>query len=217
MKGTLNLGNFKLTIGNSLYLGYGSGGTGTVLRGNGYFSVPNLYVDNGNAFTFGALDVVTSNLDVSGSASATTTAAGNVTGDANVSPGATLTLGANMTLSGNLDLRDTGSVLDMAGRSLTANQIFLGWDGGSPTLRNRGPLTADYLAVSNIDFNLNAGDTVLNFSLSNGTSTINAAVSGLTLNNATATWHNSIAVLELDNNATATTTAADNVAGIVEI
>ena len=47
--GTLDLGDFKLTLGNSLYIGYG--GTATVLRGSGYFSVSNLYVDSGNSFT----------------------------------------------------------------------------------------------------------------------------------------------------------------------
>jgi hypothetical protein len=199
--GTLDLGDFKLNIGNSLYIGNGSGAIGTVNRGSGSFSAYNLSLGNGNTFTFGSLDAVTT-LYVSASATtATTTAAGNVTGNIYISGGSTLTLGADMTLSGEIRLGETVSTLNMVEYALKANQICLGWDGGTPTLSNRGRLTTSYLYVANQPFNLNVTDSISNFSLSNGTSTLNTPVSGL----------------YLSNNSTATTTAVGNVTGNVSI
>ena len=122
-------------------------------------------------------------LSLNNSSTVTTTAVGNVTGNVNIYSGSTLTLGADMTLSGNMDIRDTNTTVDMAGHSLMRDCVILGWYGGVPTLLNRGRLTASSLAVSNQTFDLNATDSVSNFSLSAGTSTLNTPLSGLYLSN----------------------------------
>jgi hypothetical protein len=176
--------------------------------------ISNLSLDNNSTATW---YTPLSSLSLGNNSTAVTTAAGNVTGGVSISGGSKLTLGADMTLSNNLNLQDTGSTLDMAGHSLSATQILFGWYGGSPTLLNRGQLTANNLYVTNRTFDLNATDTVSTFNLSNGTSTINTPLFGLELNNSTATWSNSLSWLNLYNNSTATTTAAANVTGSVGI
>ena len=201
VSGTLDLGNYKLSIGNALYLGYGGPASMAIVnRGTGYFSAYSVQLRNGNTFSFGSLDTVNS-LIMYDSSTATTTSAGNVTGNVNIQSGSSLTLGADMTLSGNLDLQDDNSILDMAGHAINASQIDLGWNGGTPTLLHRGRLTASYLSVANQTFDLNATDSITNFYLSNAASTLNAPVSSLTLYT----------------NSTATTTAAGNVTGNVNI
>jgi hypothetical protein len=140
-------------------------------------------------------------LYLSTNSTAATTAAGNVTGNVQIYSGSTLTLGADMTLSGTLDLQDTDSTLDMAGHDISADQIFFGWNSeGLPTLLHSGHLTANYLYVANQTFNLNATDSISNFYLTNGTSTINTTILYLDLNNSTAA-----------------TAAAGNVTGSVNI
>ena len=165
--GTLDLGDSALTIAGDLYIGYSFGATGIVQRGSGGFTSNGLTVNNGNTFTFGAPDAVDSVGLYNGSA-LTTAAVGNVTGSAAVYSGSTLTLGADMSLTGGLDVADNGSTLDMGGHAVSASTIWLGWYGGSPTVLNRGPMTANDLYVGNQTFNLIATDAVSNLHLSNG-------------------------------------------------
>jgi len=205
--GTLNLGSSNLTVGNVLYIGLG-GGTGTITEGTGSFTAPTVGVYN-NSLTLGTGDVVT-NLTLNAS-TGTTTAAGNITGNVSVygttatTGPSTLNLGANLTLSGALDVRDNSTV-NMNGNNISANSIFLGYFDGQPTTLNRGTtpgsLTADNLYVANQNFNLLASDSITNFTLTNGSTTLNngVSVSGLSLTNATAT-----------------TTAANNVTGNVSV
>ncbi len=55
--GTLNLGNSLLTITNTLYFGKNAGG-GTIVEGtNGSFTAQTVHVDSQNSLTFGAHDV----------------------------------------------------------------------------------------------------------------------------------------------------------------
>jgi hypothetical protein len=131
-----------------------------------------------------------------------TTAAGNVSVNVSISGGSSLTLGADMTLTNSLDLEDAGSTFNMAHHALNAYQINFGWYGtGTPTLSNRARLTTSFLSVANQTFDMNSTDSVANFYLRNGASTLNAPVEGL----------------NLYNNATATTTAAGNVTWLANI
>ena len=132
--GTLNLGGNSLTITNDLIIGQ-NGGIGTLNEGGGSFTATNLYVENANSFTFGANDAVLS-VQVSGGSSVTTAAAGNITtggyNESNVLSGSTLTLGANLNMvNGFFNVQDSGSTLDMGGFSFTANELLLGWNGSA--------------------------------------------------------------------------------------
>ncbi len=195
--GTLDLAGNVLTITASLFDGY-YGGTGSVNEGGGSFTAANVYVGNGNSLTFGANDAV-SYLQLSGASSAATAATGNVTGNSDVLSGSTLTLGADMTLTGTLNVQDSGSIFNMAGHNLTANELELGWNGSSAvTLQNAGNINVTNLLVGNSQtFNINASDTVTNFYLSGGSSILN----------------NSVSYLRLQDAATATTTATGSVTG----
>ncbi len=185
--GTLDLGNSELTIAGSLYIGFSPGATGIVQRGSGGFTGNGLTVNNGNSFTFGAPDAVDSVGLYNGSA-LTTVAVGNVTDSAAVYSGSTLTLGADMALTGGFDVTDNGSTLDMGGRAVNTNALWLGWYGGSPTVLNRGPLTANDLYVGNRTFSLIATDAVSNLHLSNGTGVLVAtnALNSVDLSSASA-------------------------------
>jgi hypothetical protein len=198
--GTLDVAGNALTISGSLYIGQ-SGGAGTLNDGGGSFTAASAYVENGNSLTFGANDAVSS-LNLSGGSSATTVAAGNITTanytGSNIESGSTLTLGTNLNMNtGSLNVQDSGSTLNMAGHSITGNELFLGWYGTSAvTLAGRGALAVSNLYVGNgMAFNINAGDQVGTFSLSGGSSTLNA----------------NVAALDLYNGATATTTAAGGI------
>jgi hypothetical protein len=185
--GTLDLGNYKLSVGGTIYLGYSAGSAATVNRGSGYFSTYSLNQNYGSTFTFGSSDTA-SNLTMANSSTASTIATGNVSASASIQSGSTLTLGANMTLTSNLNLQDNGSTMDLANHELRANEIDIGWSGtGSPSLLNRGKLTASSLWVANLACNINSTDAITNFHLQNGTSTLNAPVASLYLtNNSTA-------------------------------
>ena len=131
-----------------------------------------------------------------------TAAAGNITtgsfNESSVLTGSTLTLGANLNMNtGFLNVQDSGSTLNMGGNSLTGYELLLGWNGSSAvTLDNRGASTLTNLYVGNsMPFNINSGDSVGNFFLSGGTSTLNATVG----------------TISLYNGASATTTAAGGI------
>ncbi len=201
--GTLNLGGNTLTIGNDLVIGQ-SGGTGVLNEGGGSFTATNAYVQNGNSLSFGASDAV-SFLSLTGGSSATTAATGNVTGNVQVYSGSTLNLGASMSLTGSFDARDTGTIINLNGNALAANSIYLGYYDGEPVTLNRGgaggTLTATNLLVGNTTFNLLSTDSVTNYYLNNATSTLNSSVSSL----------------QLVSGSNATTTAAGNVTGGVQV
>ncbi len=175
--GTLNLGNFNLAVGSSVYIGNSVSSTGSITRGSGSLTAQSVYLNYQNAFTFGAGDVA-SYLSLSNSSALTTTGTGNVTGNASIYSGSKLTLGADMTLSGNFDLEDSGSTLDMGGHKLSANYIYLGWnDGVAVNVANVGPLNAtNYLYVYGTAINppaLNAGNLYVEYG-----STLNLPTSG---------------------------------------
>ena len=113
-----------------------------------------------------------------------------------------LTLGASMTLSSALTVPQY-STLDMAGYGLSAPNVDFGSASGPANVLNRGPITTANLNVyaAGETFNLNPSDSVTNFNLYGGTSTLNSPVSTLTLSNG----------------AQATTTATGNVSSSVNL
>ena len=137
----------------------------------------------------------------------TTAATGNVTANVGVNSGSTLTLGADLTLTGTLDVRHNGSKLDMGGHTITANQIFLGWNDGYPqqpiTVQNRGTLLTNNLYVGNQTFNLIATDSVSNFFLINSSTVFGAT--------------NTVNYLSLNDGSTVTTAATGNVTGSASV
>ncbi len=178
---TLNMAGHALSAA-TVFLGQGIGPV-TVLN-NGPLTASTLNVAYGT-FNFSASDSVGS-LILSNSGQATTAATGNVSSAVSVGSSSTLTLGAAMTLSSNFDLEQY-STLNMAGHPLSsAATVLLGWNDSQPvTVLNRGPITAATLDVSapGQTFNLVAADAVTNFNLNGGTTTLNSAVSSLTLSN----------------------------------
>lgn len=180
--GTLDLGNYKLTLTDLLYVGYSPGSSATVLRGTGYFVTPTMEVDWGANFTYNALDRVTY-LSISDNATATTAATGNVGSHITIVGGGKLTLGADMALGDYFHLQDTGSQLDMAGHSLRAQEILIGTNGSSPSVLHTGKINAAYLSVVNVNLDLIAGGAVSQFDLNNGNSAISVPVTQLNLYN----------------------------------
>jgi hypothetical protein len=185
--GTLDLGGNTLTIGNSLEIGL-TGGSGTINEGGGSFTAGSMFLESANSYTFGSSDQVAS-LDVVGASDATTSAVDNVTDSALINNQSTLNLGANLALSGNLDVENTGTTLNMNGNDITAGSIYLGWNQQQAVTLNRGT-TPGWLAASNLyvygaTFNPLASDSITNFYLDDGSTTLNSgvAVSSLTLEN----------------------------------
>jgi hypothetical protein len=95
--------------------------------------------------------------------------------------------------------------INLNGNALAANTIYLGYFDRQPVTLNRGgaggTLTATNLEVGNNTFNLLSTDSVTNYYLHNATSTLNSSVS----------------FLHLENGSNATTSAAGNVTGGVEV
>ncbi len=197
---TLDMGGHTLSAANAILIGYYGNGTPTLVN-RGPLATPNLYVSN-EPFSILPADSI-ANLyysDVSGGSlgstvdyvilnngsTLTTTSTGSIAATVGITSSSVLTLGADMVLSNLLNLQDTGSTLNMAGHKLTAYQIELGYNGGVPSLVNRGPMTASYLYVTGQPFSLSASDSVANLYLN--------SVSASTLAG------NSVAYLQLDNN-----------------
>ena len=144
-------------------------------------AVTNFGVEGGTT-TLGS-GVTVSTLNLTTSAQATTNTVGNVSASVQVFGGSMLTLGTSMTLSGNLDMRDNYSTLNMAGHSLAASTIYLGWFDGQPvTVLNRGPIATPNLYVGYISLNLTPSDAVTNFNVEGGTTTLGSGVTVSTLN-----------------------------------
>jgi fibronectin-binding autotransporter adhesin len=198
--GTLNLGGNTLSITGSLFVG--DGGTGVLNEGGGSFTATNAYVQSGNSLTFGAGDAV-SYLQLNGSSSATTAATGNVTGNIDVYSGSTLTLGANLSLTGNLALQD-GSTFNAAGNTITASEVLFGWNGSSAvTLQNLSNITATDLLIGNgLNFTVGSSDTITNFYLNS---------------HAVGTLDNNVAYLQLNSGASASTTGTGTVTGNIDV
>jgi hypothetical protein len=187
--GTLDLGGYTLTIGGMLVIGQ-NGGSGSLVEAGGSFTAPNVDVYSANAVAFGSGDVV-SNLTLSGGASATTAGLRNVTGNATVNSGSSLNLGAAMNLSGSLNVYGSGSTLNLDGYSLSANTLFLGWNGSSPVAFDRGSGTPGTLALANLDIangqvlSLIAGDSTPNVTVSGAGSALSTATTANVAGNAT--------------------------------
>jgi hypothetical protein len=198
--GTLDLGGNALTVGNSLTIGL-SGGIGAINEGSGgSFTASTMNIESGNSYTFGASDQV-STLNLSGSSTATTAATSNVTSNASVLSGSTLNLGANFDVVSNLDVENTGSVLNMNGNNISANVLQLGWNDDVAVTLNRGTtagsLSASTLEVYGQTFNLLSSDTVTNFYVADGATTLNSGVA--------------VSQLQLQIGSTGTTTTSGNV------
>jgi hypothetical protein len=203
--GTLKVnGNALLTISGSLTIGT-SGGVGSLAESNGgSFSAGtlNLYGTSSkpNALVLGSKDVVTT-VSLSG-AKLTTAATGNVNGNVTLASGSTLALGAAMNLGTNtLDVEGKGSTLNMNSKALTAGTLSLGWGGGTPVnLSNRGALNLGTLDV------VNAPGHSFNINGGDKVGTFNLSGGSTTLNA-------NVASLNLSGGATATTTTQGNVTG----
>jgi len=197
---TLNMNGHTLTA-NTIKLGYVDGSQTTVLN-QGTLAVTNLYVGNqtlnlnaGDSVTNFNLNNATSTLNSSvydlaleNGSRATITAAGTVTWGVGMAGGSILTVGANMTLSGPMQV-DQNSILDMAGHSLTASDIELGFFYDSPAsiINDLGIQALNLYLASGSDMTVHSDD-VLNALLSlSGNSTLtvlqaNGQLTGLTLN-----------------------------------
>ena len=129
--------NGNAVSANEVLLGY-YGSSAVTVQNQGTLTANNLYLGNGTSYHFLSSDAV-GILGVYGGSSATTATVGNITGTANVYNGSTLNLGANLSLSGTLAVEDQGSVLNMNGYAVNANQVDLGYyDGNAVTVENRG-------------------------------------------------------------------------------
>ena len=106
-----------------------------------------------------------------------------VTGNVQLDGGGTLVLGNSMTLSGQMDV-EQNSTLNMSNHPLSADSRSSSLVQGQPvTLGSRAPISANnlYVYAAHTTFNINASDTVANFYVSNGTTTLNNPVSSLNL------------------------------------
>ena len=176
---TLNMAGHPLSA-STIYLGWYDGQPVTVLN-RGPITTASLSVGNG-AFNLGSSDTVT-NLNLSSGGTSATATPSNVSASVQLFSDSTLTLGASMSLSGNFDARDPGTVFNMAGHSLSAPSIYLGWYDGQPvTVLNRGPISTPSLNVGYISLNLTPSDAVTNFNVEGGTTTLGSGVTVSALN-----------------------------------
>ncbi len=199
--GTLVLGSNKLTVSGNIELG--NGGTGSITESGGSFTAGGLsLLSSTSSITLGSNDAV-SYLQVNDGSSATTSATGNVTGSVDVFAGSTFKMGAALSLPGYLNV-ENGSTLNVGNNAIAVNQVYLGWNGSSAVNINQlGNLTATSLFVGNrMAFNLGSSDTVTNFFLNSG---------------ATSTLNNSVSYLQLQNGSAATTTANGSVMGSIYV
>ena len=92
----------------------------------------------------------------------------------------------------------------MAGHSLSAPSIYLGWYDGQPvTVLNRGPISTPSLNVGYISLNLTPSDAVTNFNVEGGTTTLGSGVT--------------VSALNLAASAQATTSTVGNVSSSVQV
>ena len=181
---TLNMQGNPLSAA-TVYLGLNGGQKATVLN-VGPITAGSLYVVNSSTLTLApgapmtlSYSIVvdsgsTLNMGVGG-----TLSANNVT----VADGSTLTLGASTSLGGALWV-DPTSTLNMHGNPLTAFSVSLGVSNGTAaTVLGRAGITTNFLMLTGQAFNLVPADTVTNFQLGDGTSTLAGCVSSLTLYN----------------------------------
>lgn len=214
----LNAQGFNIQA-NQFLLGWNNTGTPQLLnRGN--LTVNELLV-RGQDFQLTAADsvgrfilrtgnttlnsgVVLGRLDLRDGATATTAATSNVTAYVSVESGSTLTLGANLVLSDKLNMFGTGTVVNAAGKDISASsQILLGWDGVGAELQNRGKLTTNELLVRGQDFQLTANDAVNRLIINAGTTNLGAVVV--------------LGRLDLLGGATGTTAATGNITNYVHV
>ena len=157
-RGTLDLGDHNLAVGNTLQIGYHNnyGGTGIVKRGAGSLTAHMLAIYWGNDFTFGEHDAV-GVLKLKG-ANATTAGSANVKW-ARLENNAKLTLGADM-LAGDF-ISYSRTTLDMRSHALTATDYIKleGYLGGGMTIENRGAMRTKKLQVLDHTFNFEAADS----------------------------------------------------------
>lgn len=151
---TLNLAGFNLSIG-TLALGYYASSAVTLDRGSGTqgtFAVGNLYIGNDQILNLIAGDTVSGaggSTNIYTGATLTTASVSNLTNGVNVVSG-TLNLGANMSLGDNgVNVESTGSILNLAGFTLSANTLYLGYDSSSAVTLERGS-TPGTLTLTNL-------------------------------------------------------------------
>jgi T5SS/PEP-CTERM-associated repeat protein len=154
-------------------------------------TVTNAFYLNG-----GASSTLTNNvyqLILQNGSSAATTASGSVTGYVDIYSGSKLTAGADLSLTGSLNVEDSGSTLNMQGHALTADTLFVGWNGSTAvTVSDLGKVTLNFLYVGNgtvgSDLTLRGGDVVNDLIQLHGGSVLTVdqtGAIGLTLNGTT--------------------------------
>jgi hypothetical protein len=213
---TLDAQGFNISVANELLLGWN--GVGAQLINRGTITTGRMNVrgqnfdltssDNVGHFVMRAgstnlgAGVAVGRLDLTETATGTTTQTGNVANTVLVEGGSTLTLGANLSLSDSLNIRGTGSTLNANGHNIAAsNQFLLGWDAVGAQLINRGTITAGRMNVRGQNFDLTPTDAVGYFIMRAGTTNLgNGVVVGR---------------LDLMENATGTTTQSGNITNIV--
>lgn len=205
--GTLNLGNFNLTATN-LYLGF-NGGTGAISRGTGSFNVRGLRL-SGSSLVMNVSDR-TEDLILHDGSSVTTAASANVTDGVRVWSGSTLTLGADLYSGGlwdsyNIEVSGANSTLDAQFHKISCPDLSIGWE-----FVNGGRVPGSHV----VNF-LNRGQlTVGNLFVANKDLHLTAAdrVDGFILSNGSTDLGAGVGIgsLYLQDRATATTTAVGNI------
>src|SRR5262249_25119716 len=136
--------------------------------------VTNYYLSNGN--TSLGTGAAVQRLYLQDGASAATSAVGNITHSVDLTTGSTLTLGADLSVSEYVSVAGVNSTINAQGHRITAENLFLAWEGGNAQLQNRGALAVTNLWVANQTLNLGAADQVAGFQLVNGSSNLGAVV-----------------------------------------
>jgi hypothetical protein len=174
----------NLTASNQILLGWNGTGNPSLLN-RGAITTPNLNVRNQSfqltsADSVGTFTLSTGTTNLSGGAAVNglflqTNAVGTIAATSNVvqrigvESGSSLTVSAPLNLTDYLDIRDTGTVVDLKGHTLSAtNQILYGWNGtGAPSLQNYGAVsTGHWLQANGVQAVMTSGaDTIGQLSL----------------------------------------------------
>ena len=175
---TLNFNNNSITA-NRILLGW-NGTTPVNIQDQGTINTSGLYLGNGMTYNFKPNDSI-GYLALENNAAATTNAsapnAGNLTGSVDIFTGSTLNLNQALNLSGYLNVQDAGSTLNANGNAISANQIYLGWNGNSPVnLLGQPTISANSLYIGNgMTYNFNQADAVGYLGLNNASAITGAA------------------------------------------
>jgi PEP-CTERM motif len=159
---TLNLAGHSLTT-NTLDLGFNGSSAVTLTRGSpaGALSLNTLNLGNGQSVTLVSGDRITGggvngvggtgDISIDTGATLTTVSSQNVTCTVNiVGSGSALNLGASLSIGNQVVNAENGAAVNMAGHSITASEVVLGYTGTSAATLNRGSPTQGALSIGSL-------------------------------------------------------------------